>query len=460
MANSATLGSADNPLRVAIVGSGPSGFYAAEALLRSDLEVRVDLFERLPAPFGLVRNGVAPDHPKLKEPILVYQKIAEAPELNLIANVTVGRDLSIEELRNSHHAVIFTCGAETDRRLGIPGEDLPGSHTATAFVGWYNGHPDYRDWHFDLSHPIAVIVGQGNVAADVCRVLAKTVDELKHTDITEHALDALAESHVREIHIIGRRGPLQAKFTNKELRELGKLENCDALVSESALALNPESEQELEDRRSRASTKNLEIFRGFIGAESGKPRKCHFHFLQSPVELLGEERLEAVVLGQNRLSGAPFEQQAEDTGERSSLECGLLFRSIGYRGVPIQGVPFDPRRGVIPNREGRVVGEHGKSLPGLYVSGWIKRGPSGIIGTNRADSVETVKSLLADVAQLDATPRPGAKALYPLLSERQVRHLDYASWQRIDASEVSRGEPKGKPREKFTRVAEMLAAVQ
>ncbi|HEX9181573.1 MAG TPA: FAD-dependent oxidoreductase, partial [Burkholderiales bacterium] len=268
------LGTEGNPLRAAVVGSGPSGFYAAEALLKGGAAARVDMIERLPVPYGLVRHGVAPDHPKLKEAILVYDRIARLPNYSLLANVTVGRDVAVDELLACYHVVVFACGAESDRRLGVPGEDLSGSHTATEFVGWYNGHPDYRERRFDLSQEVAVIVGQGNVAADVCRILAKSVDELRQTDITEHALEALAASRVREIHVIGRRGPAQAKFTNKELRELGELPNADAVLDPGALALNPASTAELEAKANVVSAKNVEIFREWAArAPTGKPRR-------------------------------------------------------------------------------------------------------------------------------------------------------------------------------------------
>ena len=257
------LGTSENPLLVAIVGSGPSGFYAAEALIKSEVVTKVDIIERLPTPYGLVRSGVAPDHPKLKTAINLYKKIADDPNFNLIANVTIGKDLSIEELCESHHAVILTYGAETDRKLGIPGEDLKGSHTATEFVGWYNGHPDYRELEFDLSQDVAVIIGQGNVAADVSRILSKTVDELKHTDIAQHALDVLAESKLKEIHVIGRRGPAQAKFTPKELREFGELSDCNPIILEEDLQLNIESEKELEDKTNSTNRKVYEEFSKF-----------------------------------------------------------------------------------------------------------------------------------------------------------------------------------------------------
>ena len=452
------LGSEQHPLRVAIVGSGPSGFYAAEALIRTGRTVQVDMFERLPAPFGLVRHGVAPDHAKLKEPIRVYDGIARNPQFRFFGNVTVGRDVSVEALRAAYHAVILCSGAETDRRLGIPGEDLSGSQTATEFVGWYNGHPDYRDRSFDLSREVAVIIGQGNVAIDVCRILAKTVDELKHTDISEHALDALAESRIREVHLVGRRGPAQAKFTNKEFRELGELVDCDPVVEPADVVLGPESLAELNERSGTVAKKNMEILQGFA---SRPPRGCRrrvfLRFLLSPVELKGAGRLESVVFERNRLEGPAGQQVARGTGQRLELACDLLFRSIGYKGIAMPGLPFDARQGVFPTRDGRILDDAGAVIPGLYASGWIKRGPTGIIGTNRADSVATVGSLLADLPQLDTGPKPGADALSGLLAAGDRRVVSYADWLVIDRAEVERGAAKGKPREKFTRVGEMLA---
>ncbi|HVH67367.1 MAG TPA: FAD-dependent oxidoreductase [Gemmatimonadales bacterium] len=449
-----------HPLRIAIVGSGPSAFYAAEDLFKSGREVRVDMLERLPAPYGLVRHGVAPDHQKLKEPIRIYEGIARHPGFRLFGNVTVGKDVTVEELRAAYHAVLFCTGAETDRRLGIPGEDLPGSHTATEFVGWYNAHPDYRDRQFDLSQEVAVIIGQGNVAIDVARILAKTVDELKHTDIAEHALACLAASRIREIHLIGRRGPAQAKFTTKEFRELGELADCEPVVDPADLDLNPESRAELEERAGSVAKKNLEVLRTFAargaGARSAQ-RRVFLRFLLSPVELRGEGRVEQVVLERNRLEGGPFHQVARGTGQYLTQACGLVFRSIGYRGVAIPGVPFDARQGVFPTRDGRIVDAAGIPIPGLYASGWIKRGPTGIIGTNRADSMATLESLLADLDTLDRGPKPGAEGVPGLTAAGHgALVVGFEDWLVIDRAEVQRGAPKGKPREKFTRREEML----
>jgi ferredoxin/flavodoxin---NADP+ reductase len=458
-----SLGTEQNPLLVAIVGSGPSGFYAAEALIKSDIAVKVDILERLPSPFGLVRSGVAPDHQKLKQAIKLYEKIADSADFNLIANVTVGADVSVEELRKSHHAIIFTCGAESDRKLGVPGEDLEGSYTATEFVGWYNGHPDYRDRDFDLSHDVAVIIGQGNVAADVSRILSKTVDELKHTDIAQHALDALAESKIKEIHVIGRRGPAQAKFTPKELREFGELTDCNPVVLEQDMTLNPESERELEEKSNIASKKIYDSFCEFSkrDIDSSKSRKCFFSFLMGPKELIGDSRLEKIILEKNTLSGEPFKQSARGTGETIELESGILFRSIGYRGVPIEGVPFHESWGTIPNEKGRVTDNDNNVVPQFYTAGWIKRGPSGIIGTNRACSVETVECLLQDIAQLDdGSKKAGAAGIFTVLESNNSRHVSYDDWKKIDAKEIERGEPKGKPREKYTYIDEMLSVIE
>jgi ferredoxin/flavodoxin---NADP+ reductase len=450
------LGTQDNPVRVAIVGSGPAGFYAAEALLKAAPVVLVDMFERLASPFGLVRSGVAPDHPRLKEAIRVYQHIAESPRFRFLGNVTIGRDISVAELQSCYHAVMFACGAQSDCTMGIPGEELPGSHAATEFVGWYNGHPDYRDRIFDLSGTTAVIIGQGNVAVDVCRILAKTVDELRHSDIAAHALEVLAESRIRDIVMIGRRGPAQAKFTHQELRELGNLADCDPVVNPPDLDLDAASCAEFADRNNRAALKSYQVLQDFAARPAPTHhRRCRIEFLKTPVALRGDGRVESVVLMRNRLAGEPSHQIAEPTGETEELDCSILFRSIGYRGAPMPDVPFDRVRGVIPNRDGHVT-DGRSTVPGLYVSGWIKRGPNGIIGTNREDSMLTVNSLLADLTHLETSARPGAEGLQALMKTRAIRVVTYADWQKIDAAEIRRGEAVGKPREKFTRLQEML----
>jgi ferredoxin/flavodoxin---NADP+ reductase len=445
-------------VHIAIIGSGPSGFYAAEALLRSGKNVAVTMIERLPTPFGLVRSGVAPDHPKLKQSILVYERILREENFNFLGNVTVGRDVSVSELRSAHHAVIFASGAQQDRRMGIPGEDFAGSHTATEFVGWYNGHPDFRDRSFDLEQEVAVVVGHGNVAADVCRILAKSVDELRQTDIAEHALEALAQSRIKKIHMIGRRGPVQAKFTPKELRELGEIRGAVACAEHQQCSIAKQCGIELAAPANTAAVKNLALFRSYAeAAQTDAARRIVFQFYASPIELHGTDRVEAVTLSRNKLTGPAFSQSVIPIGITDRIPCGLVFRSIGYRGEPIDGLPFDYKRGVVPNDVGRVVAdEAGQPIPGVYVTGWIKRGPTGIIGTNRADSIETVESILADLDRLAAAPKPGHAALRGLLAERGIRTVSIEDWRTIDAREIERGRKSGKPREKFTRVDEML----
>ena len=452
------LGTDERPLRVAIVGSGPSGFYAAEALFKAPESVVVDMFERLPAPFGLVRYGVAPDHAKIKNVIKVYERCAQNDAFAFWGNVAVGSDISVDELRAHYDAVVFACGAETDRKLGIPGEDLPGSYTATEFVAWYNGHPDYLDRTFDLSHEVAVVIGQGNVAIDVSRILAKTTDELKNTDISQHALDALDESRVKEIHMIGRRGPAQTAFTPQEIKEFGDLADCDPIVDPDDLVLDATSQAMLEDPAYREKKKNYEALTEFAARPApSKSKRFVVRFFQSPKELLGDGRLERVVLERNRLEGKPGKQKARGTGETTELACGAFFRSVGYRGLPIAGVPFDDWSGTFPNDGGRIESD-GAPVPGLYAVGWIKRGPSGIIGTNKPDSIATVKHLLEDLPNLVPCENPDSGAVRELIASRGTKIVTYDAWLKIDAAEIERGKRVGKPREKFVRLDEMLEA--
>jgi ferredoxin--NADP+ reductase len=423
----------------------------------ADVAVEVDVYDKLPAPFGLVRYGVAPDHEKIKNVIAKYEKIASNPAFSFFGNVDVGVDISVDELKQYYDAIIFTSGAQTDRRLGIPGEDLPGSHPATEFVAWYNGHPEYTDYQFDLSHEVAVVIGVGNVAVDVARILAKSVDELKYTDITAHALDVLAESKIKEVHLIGRRGPAQAKFTVQELKELGELEFCDLVMEDSALELNPESRAELDDPKNKGAAKIYKLLNEFAARPTeDKERQLFLRFLESPVELVGDGRLKQVVLEKNKLTGEPGEQKSTGTGMTEYLQCGILFRSVGYRGVAIPGVPFRDDWGIIPTDEGRVT-EGDNPIPGLYAAGWIKRGPSGIIGTNKPCSIETVKNLLADIPTLTPCPNRDPGAIREFLADKGIKVVDYDSWRKIDAAEVKRGAEVGKPREKFVTVDEMLS---
>lgn len=461
-------GTPDNPLRVAIVGSGPAGFYAAEHLLKQEEHsVEVDMFDRLPTPYGLVRAGVAPDHPKIKSVIRMYEKTATREGFRYFGNVDVGAEVTVADLAERYHAVIYAYGTATDRHLGIPGEDLPGSHAATEFVNWYNAHPDFADREFALSCKRVVVVGNGNVAADVARMLALTRDELEETDTADHAIAPLADSGVEEIVVVGRRGPAQAAFTNPEVRELGEMIDADIVIDPEEVELDEISREYVaSDECEPTNRRNVEIFTDFAGRErEGKRRRIVMRFLRSPVEIKGDGRVESIVLGRNRLERSDDGRiRAVDTGEREEIECGLVLRSIGYRGVALDGLPFDDSRGTIPNDHGRVTDpETGEQMPGQYVVGWIKRGPSGVIGTNKKDAQDTVDALLED-AEAGRVPEPAAdaspEAVQAWLAERAPDLVTFDAWRAIDAAEVARGEPLGRPRVKFTSLEELLEAAK
>jgi ferredoxin--NADP+ reductase len=449
------------PLRVAVVGSGPAGFYAAGHLLAAEVPVEVDVIERLPTPWGLVRLGVAPDHPNIKAVSRVFEKIAAKPGFRFLGNVDVGRDLAHDELTSLYDAVIYAFGAQTDRRMGIPGEDLPGSWPATAFVAWYNGHPDFQGLSFDLSGKRAVVVGNGNVAVDVARMLALTAEELGTTDTTDEAIAAIVSSGLQEILVLGRRGPVQAAFTNPELVELTELAGADLVVDPSDLVLDAASEAALAD--DAMAQRNLAVLREVAGApRTGKPRSVRLRFLVSPVAILGDGKVEAVEVVRNRLeAGDDGRLRAVATDERETIPCDIVLRSVGYLGTGLDGVPFDERRGVIPNDGGRALGADGVPVPGVYVAGWIKRGPSGVIGTNKKDATETVELLLADAAEgrlphVDAT----AADVDALLASRGVEVVTHEGWQRIDAAERAAGEREGRPRVKLCSWDELLAVAR
>jgi ferredoxin--NADP+ reductase len=438
------------PLRVAVVGSGPAGFYATAALLDADLSFEVDMIERLPTPWGLVRLGVAPDHPKLKSVSRAFERIALKPGFRFFGNVQIGRDLSHADLLHLYDAVIYAFGAQTDKRLGIPGEDLAGSWSATEFVAWYNGHPDYQELPFDLDVERAVVIGNGNVALDVARMLALTPEELAPTDTTDPAIEAIGASVPSEILIVGRRGPAQASWTTQELKEMGELAGADVSVDPA----------ELEDAvgTDTNTERNLEVLRGFAAREpTAKPTVIRFLFFHSPVAIHGEGKVEAIELVRNRLEDQDGRLVAVPTDEHETLECGLVFRSVGYRGVGVPDVPFDERRGTILNENGRVVGE-----ARTYCAGWIKRGPTGIIGTNKKDATETVALLLEDVraGRLVHRDEATADAVESLLAERGVHAVVYSGWTSIDELERAAGEKLGRPRVKLRTWDDLLEAAE
>jgi ferredoxin--NADP+ reductase len=457
----------DSPIRIAVIGSGPAGFYAAGHLLKDSgagghsINFEVDMIERLPTPWGLVRSGVAPDHPKIKSVTRIYEKTAAHPRFRFFGNVVFGEHVSREELLAHYHAIVYATGTPVDRPLGIPGEDLPGSHAATDFVGWYNGHPDHTDLEVDQR---AVVIGNGNVAIDVARMLVLAPSELAPTDTADHALEVLAESRVSEVVIVGRRGPAQAAFTNPELLELGELADADVIVDpaelDRALAVHDSGAEE-----NITSRRNVEILRSYSERPpAGHAKRIVLRFLLSPISLIPDEhgRLGAVELVHNELVFAPDGGlRASPTEERESIPAGLLFRAIGYRGIPLPGVPFDGRRGVIPNDGGRVLDPAGGvPLRGEYAVGWIKRGPSGVIGTNKKDAQETVDAIFADARTdgggLNVPACSEGAAIERLLHERQPELVSYDGWASIDRHERALGQSSGRPRVKLTRIEEML----
>ncbi len=457
------IGSVERPLRVAIVGAGPSAFYAAGALVKeANLHVSVDMFERLVAPHGLVRYGVAPDHQNIKSVSKIYDRTVAEPNVRYFGNVEFGRDLTLEDLRRHYDQIIFAVGAQSDRRLGIPGEELPNSFSATEFVAWYNGHPDYADFRPDLTCEHVVVVGVGNVAMDVARVLAKSIDELRSTDIADYALDQLAVSKVKDIHVLSRRGPAQVKFTNAEIREFGHLEMADAIVSAEELNIDKASAKSIEG--DTAAQKNIDYMRAYaeIG-NRGRPRRVHFRFLISPVEILAgpDGRICAVRCEGNKLvPGSDGELKAVGTGVFEDIPAGMVLRSVGYKGVPLPDVPYNPRSGTIPNVDGRVTDESGAVLPGLYVVGWAKRGPTGVIGTNKPDSQETVGEMIADIPSLQPAPEAEPDAIVRLLRERNVRYVTSEEWDLINQAELRQGKAQNRPRVKLVTKQAMLNVLE
>ena len=432
-------------VRVAIVGSGPSGFYTADALIKSGVDCEIDVIDRLPTPFGLIRAGVAPDHQKTKNVSRAYEKTALNDSVAYFGNVDVGKDVGIEDLKGLYDAVVLAIGSPYDRKLGVPGEDKTGVFGSADFVGWYNGHPDFRDLEPDLNTKAVVVIGNGNVAIDCARVLVKTPDEMSTTDIATHAADAIHAAPLEDVYMVGRRGPVEAKFTNVELREMGELQECTPIIDAAKIPGEVPAEEEMSDRDRRLKDKNLGTLRSFVDAEpAGRKRRVHFQFYASPVEILGEDIVKGIRLEKTEVRDG----RAVGTGETYDIPCGIVIPAIGYQGQPLDGVPFDERNGVIQNDEGRVA-------EGVYAVGWIRRGPTGVIGTNKHDGDAASRQIQEDCTDGGKAGRAGLK---DLLTEKSVRWVDYSDWQKIDEAEKSAA-AEGAPRRKLTRIPEMLAAL-
>ena len=461
----AVVGSESNPLRVAIIGSGPAGFYTVSNFMKmKDVQVEMDMYDRLPTPYGLVRAGVAPDHQKDKSVIRAYEKSAAFEGFRFFGNVEYGSDIHLDDLKRHYHQVIFTTGSPFDRNLGIPGEDFNGSHSATEFVAWYNGHPDFADRHFDLSQENVVVVGMGNVAMDVARILCKTHEELAVTDMADHALAALQQSKVRNVYILGRRGPAQAAFTPPEIKEMGEFLEADVNILAEEAMLDAASQAMLDETQDKNTLKNVTTVQDYAGrVNQHKPRQLHIRFLVSPVELMGESGdVQAVKLIKNELyTDDQGSLKARATETEEIIPAGLVFRSVGYRGKPLPDVPFNESWGTILIDQGRVVDSSGSAVSGMYTAGWIKRGPSGVIGTNKTCAQETVGLMVEDLAQenhfhpVDTDPA----SIEALVKSRQPDLVCYSDWKKIDAAELAAGEASNRPRVKISKVKEMLKLI-
>ena len=453
----------DSAKRVAIVGSGPAAFYSAMELLRhDDPMVSVDMLERLPTPYGLVRGGVAPDHEKIKSVTKIFERAAGHPRFRFFGNVEFGKDIQRLDLLQRYHAVIYAFGSRTDRHLNIIGETLQGSHAATEFVGWYNGHPDYRHHQFDLTSKRVAIIGMGNVAIDCARILCQDPENLAKTDIAQHALEALRQSEVEEVFLIGRRGPVQAAFTPAEVRELLHLPKVDAVMRASDLELDEHSKEEL-SKASRNTKLNMEILQQIHDqGDRGNPRKLHLCFLISPTKIEGSEKVEGLELVHNEIVKEGGVLRAKATDEVMHLDVDMIFRSIGYMGEAIPGLPFDDRRGTLPNDQGQLLdGVDGKLLNQEYTAGWIKRGPSGVIGTNKQDATETVSRLKKNW-QTSPTPQPKLVQhdLLDLLKKKKIQFVSFEDWKKLDKFEIEQGQQNGKSRHKICEVQEMLDLIR
>ncbi|UYM07052.1 FAD-dependent oxidoreductase [Solicola gregarius] len=440
-----------NALRVAVIGSGPAGIYAADALVKSDAEVTVDILERDPAPYGLIRYGVAPDHPRIKEIVKALRKTLSNPQIRFLGNVAYGTDLKLDDLRQFYDAVVFATGARTDRALDIPGVDLPGSHGAADFVSWYDGHPDVpREW--PLTAESVAVLGAGNVALDVARVLAKTADELSTTEISDNVYEGLAANRAKDVHVFARRGPAQVKFTPMELRELGHSPNVDVIVHPEGFELDEGSMEAI--RASKSVKLVVDRLQNYVASEpAGKPHRLHIHFCESPTEILGDSCVTGLRTERTELTG---DGNVRGTATYTDWDVQAVYRAVGYLSSPLADVPFDHRAGVVPNDGGRVLDLDGDALPGAYVTGWIKRGPVGLIGHTKSDAAETVAKLLEDATTLAAPEHADPDAVTAHLAGRGVAYTTWAGWEKLDAHEVALGEAEGRERKKVVAREDMV----
>jgi ferredoxin--NADP+ reductase len=449
--------------RIAIVGAGPAGAFAAARLLRHLDKLEVDLFERLPTPWGLLRGGVAPDHQEIKNLDKTLERETLARGCRFFGNVEVGVDVSHEELMRRYTAVIYATGAQADKALDVPGEELPGSWAATKFVGWYNGHPDCRELDFDLSTTRAVVIGNGNVAADVTRMLTLSPQQLERTDVADYALDALRHSQIEEVVVLGRRGPAQAAFTNAELRELGHLDGVALSVDPEEMQMDRQSQRWLDEGASFTARKNVTLLHEFASRREcpDRQRRIVLRFLRSVVEIRGAGRVEAIDVCRNRIvrtdDGSLRPRPLAEA--RETIDCGLVLRSVGSRAVPIPDIPFDDRSWVLPNDRGRVLGLDGRHLPGVYAVGWVKRGPTGILGTNKRDAEETVSCLAEDLASGALANRElhESEQIATVLAERKSDFVGADGWHAIDAHELRMGRELQRPRVKLSSRDSLLA---
>jgi len=448
--------------QVAIVGSGPSGFYVAEALVNSGISTEITILERLPCPYGLVRYGVAPDHQKLKSVSHTLDAIAEHPSVTFLGNLEVGKDIQISELMELYHVVVFTTGMPGSSLLGINGENLIGVHPSSTFVGWYNGHPDYQTQSFDFGHDTAIIIGHGNVAIDICRVLTKSIDELRKSDIPDSALEVLSENKIKNVHLIGRRGPVQAKFTTKELHELGKLENCNVSINPKFLKLGTACQQELDEISNQLARKNHVIFQTYINnfkEKNADKKQIAIDFMLKPKAFKGDKKLQSIIFEESHLEGTAFKQISVLSNRLLEISCGLAFTSVGLKGAKFDGLFNDSPKETLSNVNSRLVNDHGDIIYGMYAAGWVKRGPNGVIGTNRECAQDTVDRILEDLTIFADHSALGRNGLMSILKVRNIQYVTFDDWKIIDAIEIEKGQKLGKPREKFTSVSGMLACI-